>query len=109
MNRRAKPSDFVIPPTTSAVLLPSSRHPSFVHNSTKFQRVAYEPARKSLVTERLDPGDAPTVFNYDEYAAFPTSTGTLLLSPRPTPTTFIPHHLSTPSTWFNSLSYLSMS
>lgn len=103
MGQRFRPNDFVIPPTTSAVLLPSSWQPLFVHNTTKFQRAAFDPTRMSLVTERLDPNDKPDVFNYNEYRVVATSSGTLLSGPLPTPTTFMPHHLSDPSTWFNSL------
>ena len=107
MSQSFRPSDFTIPRTTSAVLLPSSWQPLFVHNSTKFQRAAYDPTRMSLVTERLDPNDRPDVFNYNEYRVVATSTGTLLSGPLPTLSTFIPHHLSHPSTWLSSLSYVS--
>ena len=97
----------MIPPTTSAFLLPSSLQPLFVHNSTKFQRAAYDPTRMSLVTERIDPNDKPEVFNYNEYRVVATSSNTLLSGPLPTPTTSMPHHLSDPSTWFNLLSRVS--
>ncbi len=107
MGQRFKPSDFVIPPTTSAVLLPSFWQPLFVHSSTRFLRAAYDPKRMSLVTERLDPNDKPEVFNYNEHRVVATSNDTLLSGPLPTPTTFIPHRLSNPSTWFNSLPYVS--
>jgi len=78
-----KPSDFVVPPTTSAVLLPSSWLPSFVQSSTKFQRAAFDPDRTSVVVERLDPKDEPDVFNYNEYRVLLTCTGTLLSGPLP--------------------------
>lgn len=104
-----KPSDFVIPPTTSDVLLATSWQPLFVLSSTKFQRAAYYPTRMSLVTERIDPGDSPDVFNYNEYRIVATTGGTLLSDPFPTPTTFIPHHLSQPSTRLSSLRYFSTS
>ena len=50
----------------SVVLLPSPWQPSFVQNSSKFQRAAYIPTRTSLVTERLDLNDSPDLFNYNE-------------------------------------------
>lgn len=106
MDQTFKPSDFVIPPTSFAVLLPSSRQPSFVQNSTKFQRAAYDPTRKLLVTERFDPKDEPYVFNYNAYPVVATSSGALLSGPSPTATTFIPHHSLGPSTWFNSRPYV---
>ena len=104
-----KPSNFVIPLTTSAVLLPSSWQPLFIQNSTRFQRAAYDPTRKSLITERVDPGDHPDVFNYNEYRVVASTGGTLLSGPRATPSTFIPHHLSQPSTWFSTLRCFSTS
>ena len=107
MSQSFRPSDFIIPETTSAVLLPLSWQPWFVRNSTKFQRAAYDPRRMSLVTERLDPNNRSDVFKYNEYLVVATSTGTLLSGPLPTRSTFIPHHLSHPSTWLSSLSYVS--
>ena len=107
MSYRFKRSDFVLPLSTCSVLLSSSVQPSFVRNSTKFERAAYAPSRMSVVTERRDPKDTPNVFNYNEYVVLATSSGTFLSEPLVTPTTFIPHHLATPSTWFNSLSSVS--
>jgi hypothetical protein len=106
MDQSHKLSDFVIPPTTSAVLLPWSWQPSFVQNSTKFERAAYDPTRLWLVTERLDPKDEPKALNYNYYCVSETSRGTFLSGPLPTPTTFIGHQLPAPSTWFNSLPYV---
>jgi len=102
-----KLSDFSIPPTTSAVLLPSSLQPRFMQNSTKFQRTAFDPTRNRLVSERLDAKDKPDVFKYNIYHVIETSSGTSLSRPLLTPSTFIPHHLPQPSTWFNSLPDLS--
>lgn len=102
MDRSYKPSDFVIPRSTSAVLLPSSHQPSFVQSSTRFLRAAYEPTRAWLVTERLDPKDDPKVYNYNVYEVAASSGGTWLSGPR-TASSFIPHHLAHPSTWFDSL------
>lgn len=107
MDQIYKLSDFVIPPTTSAVLLLSSCQPSFVQNSTTFLRAAYDATRSVLVTERFDPRDKPKVFKYNVYCVVETSSGTSLSGPLPTLSTFIPHHLSDPSTWFNSLPYVS--
>src|SRR3990170_893031 len=105
MARRSIPSDFVPPNSTGdAVLLPTSRQPSFVRNSTKFLRVAYSPRRGTLVTERFDSNDAPLVYNINEAAVVPTSTGSMLFRPVPTPSTFIAHHSQCPSTWLDDLS-----
>ena len=107
MNRNYKWSDFAIPATTSPVLLSSSMQPPFMQNSTKFLRTAFIPTTNHLVSERFDPKDRPNVYNYNTYHAKVTSTGTTLSRPLRTNSTFIQHHLSRPSTWFDSLSYLS--
>jgi hypothetical protein len=78
-----------------------------LQNSTKFQFAAYFPTRMSLVTERLDPGDSPDVFNYNEYRVQATTGGTVLSDPLITPTTFIPHRLPHPSTRLSPLPYFS--
>ncbi len=101
--KRYKASTFVIPTSTAAVLLSSSRQPDFVQASTKFHRAAYEPSRAWLVTERVDPKDAPEIYNYNVYDVVAASSGTLISTPQPSPSTFIPHRLVHPSTWFDSL------
>lgn len=54
------------------------------------------------MTERLDPKDAPDVWNYNAYFVVEPSTGgTALSQPFPTPTTFVPHRSAQPSTWFD--------
>lgn len=106
MKPRFKRSDLVVPPSTYAVLLPSSAQPSFARNSTRFRRAAFVPARRSLVTERLDLNDAPNIYNYNEYSASVTSSGTFLSGPCATPSTFIPHHQATPSTWLDGLPHM---
>ena len=104
MPRRWTPSDFIPPRNTGDdVLLPTSRQPAFVRNSTKFHRAAYFQLRGTLVTERYDPKDAPFVYNVNEYTVVPTSTGSMLFPPAPTPSTFIPHHLLRPSTCLDDL------
>lgn len=103
MKLRFKPTDFIVPQSTAPVILPSSAQPSFASGSTKFKRAAYDPTRRSLITERLDPIDAPYFYNYNEYLVALTSGGTHLSGPYPTPTTFIPHHQATPSTSFDGL------
>lgn len=107
MKRKSTTSDFVIPSSTSSVLLSSSQQPSFVRNSTRFRRAAYRPASKTVVTERLDPKDAPNVYNYNLYRALETTSGIRLESPIPTSSSFISHRLPNPSTWFDSLPLLS--
>lgn len=55
------------------------------------------------MTERIDPKDAPNVYNYDEYLVSTTGSATFLSPPFATPSTFIPHHQASPSTWFDAL------
>ncbi|MFP3881470.1 MAG: hypothetical protein ACLFRT_11600 [Actinomycetota bacterium] len=55
------------------------------------------------MTERYDSNDSPLVYNINEYAVTPTSSGSVLSRPVPTPSTFIPHHLPCPSTWLDDL------
>jgi hypothetical protein len=68
-----------------------------------FARVAYEPSRSWLVTERVDSNDAPRTFNYNFYVVVLTTSGQRLSRPFRAPTNFIVHHSSAPSTWFDSL------
>jgi hypothetical protein len=103
MRKNTKLNGFVIPQTTSGVILSSSQQPFFVQNSTKILGVAWFPAREELVTERLDPKDAPNVYNYNAYRVTHTSSGTWMSRPDRTLSTFIPHHLPAPSTFFNTL------
>jgi hypothetical protein len=103
MSVRHKPTDLVIPKSTASVLLPWSARPTFTRVNANFARVASEPSRSWLVTERIDPKDAPWTFNYNFYVVALTTSGPWLSSPRPTPTNFIVHHSSASSTWFDSL------
>src|SRR5207302_4262793 len=103
MVEHAKPIEFVIPPSTSPVVLPSSWQPAFTRVNSNFTRVAYDPSKCSLVTERIDRKDTPREFNYNLYPLSRTTAGAYLSTPRPTPASFIAHHSSSPSTWFDSL------
>lgn len=56
----------------------------------------------ALLTERLDPKDAPKIFNYNLYLIAQTTDGRLFQSPPIRPSNPA-HHSSSPSTWFDEL------
>jgi len=56
-----------------------------------------------LLTERLDPKDAPKDYNYNFYVVAESTDGSLYQS-GPIISTDPRHHSSSPSTWFNALS-----
>lgn len=93
--------------------LESSQWPLWAANSTKFTRVLLHCPEAGIMsnlttaqiaarlfTERLDPKDAPDIFNYDLYLLAETTDGRLFQS-GPIPTTDPPHRLSRPSTRFD--------
>ena len=103
--------------TTEVVDLPRDRWPNWAESSTQFNRIgAFAlPAQSSLVgtipttgvvgvllTERIDPKDAPNIYNYNLYVMAETTDGRLFQSPPIVPSD-PKHHSSSPSTWFNSL------
>ncbi|MEX0825868.1 MAG: hypothetical protein WD184_03790 [Acidimicrobiia bacterium] len=92
-----------IPTSTAAMLVPTTCRPPWARNTSLFPRMAFDPNQGALVAERIDPKDAPRVFNYNLYALTVTSTGYLMGGPVPTSSGFIGHHSSSPSTWFNDL------
>lgn len=103
--------------TTDARELARAHWPGFAAGSTQFNRIlAYSQIAESnlkstlpssgilatLLTERIDPNDAPYIFNYNTYPIKRAEDGTLFLSP-PINTTDPKHHSSSPSTWFVGL------
>ncbi|HMC13195.1 MAG TPA: hypothetical protein VKG67_02480 [Gallionellaceae bacterium] len=102
--------------TTAACELSRAQWPNWAASSTKFSRiVAYCPHPAGelnstlpsgtlavLLTERIDPKDAPKIFNYNVYLIAETTDGMLFQSPPIIPADPT-HHSSSPSTWFNKL------
>jgi len=56
----------------------------------------------TLMTERIDPNDAPCIYNYNFYLVAETTDRKLYMS-GPIRTTDPAHHSSAPSTWFEGL------
>jgi hypothetical protein len=96
--------------------LPRDQWPRWAANSTKFTRlVVYCPAATNpiasmlttapiigrILTERLDPKDAPEIYNHNLYLLAQTSEGKVYQSPPLVPSE-PKHRSSAPSTWFDS-------
>ncbi len=103
--------------TTEARELSRANWPEWATRSTQFSRILVyldrpgsEPQAASastgvltaLLTERIDPKDAPQVFNYNLYLIAQTTDGRLFQSPPIRPSD-PGHHSSSPSTWFDEL------
>jgi hypothetical protein len=103
--------------TTDARELARAHWPSFTAGSTQFSRIlAYSQSAESnlkstlpssgilatLLTERIDPKDAPYIYNYNNYLIKRAEDETLFHSP-PIRTIDPKHHSSSPSTWFDGL------
>ncbi len=103
--------------TTDARELSRVNWPGWAAESTQFNRIlAYSRHAESdlqsssastgilgaLMTERIDPKDAPRIFNYNIYLIAETIDGRLFQSPPIRPTDPA-HHSSSPSTWFDGL------
>ncbi len=103
--------------TTDARELSRTNWPHFAAESTKFNRIVVLsfPADSTLcstsrstgilatlLTERIDPKDAPNIYNYNRHLIAETTDGQAYLSP-PMKTTDPLHHSSSPSTWFDGL------
>ena len=56
----------------------------------------------AILTERLDPNDAPKLLNYNFYLIAESTSGEYYQSPPMRPTDPA-HHSSSPSTWFENL------
>ena len=103
--------------TTDARELSRQHWPDFTGRSTQFNRIAVYSYNAeislsstlsssgivaTLLTERIDPKDAPRIFNYNNYQIAKAEDGRLFLSP-PIKTVDPKHHSSSPSTWFDGL------
>ena len=97
--------------------LSHEKWPTWAKSSTKFNRIlAYsrQAGRNlstiststgivaTLLTERIDPKDAPCIYNYNIYLIAETTDGRLFQSPPIIPKDPV-HHSSSPSTWFDNL------
>ena len=101
--------------STDARELSRAHWPSWTQGTTQFARILAfsQLANVSstlpstgyvavLLTERIDPEDAPKIHNYNFYLIAETTNGDLFQSPPIRPTN-PSHHSSSPSTWFDGI------
>jgi len=92
-------TEVALPCSTGSGLWPPASLPPWAQ-AEPFLRAAFHPDF-GLVTERFDPNDHPQPCNYNHYEVSASTGGVALSPPNQTPSTFIKHHSSTPSTWFD--------
>ncbi len=103
--------------STDAHELSREKWPKWAETSNQFNRIlAYSHQAGSnvsttspstgiiatLLTERIDPKDAPRIYNYNIHLIAETTDGRFFQSPPIRPNDPV-HHSSSPSTWFDNL------
>jgi hypothetical protein len=101
--------------STDIRALSRTQWPSWTASSTQFNRIlAFSQLAAlgttlpstgvvaALLTERIDPSDAPKIHNYNFYLIAESSSGEYFQSP-PIRSSDPAHHSSAPSTWFEGI------